>query len=378
MPRDCVYERSIKYFLAPIQALMDDPDVSEIMINGPRLVYFEKHGCIHESNIQFRDEAFLTSAVRNIAEYVDRTIGGPDHSMDARLPDGSRVHVIVPPSSRIGTCLTIRRFKKSAFNLSSLVELNALTKLAAEFLEVCVAIHKNLLVSGGTGTGKTSMLNALSATISERERIVVIEDSSELQLEQQHTIYLETRPAGPEGEGQVTIRDLFVDSLRMRPDRIVVGEVRRGEALDLIQSMLSGHSGAMATVHASSAHDAASRLETLCLMSDTGVPAEVARAQVASALQVVVQLSRFADGSRRVSAISECLGLDERGRYHCTDIFQLQEVGRTDDGKVVTRLEPTGVQPSFTHEPYFLGYDQHVRKSHRIFQPLKPKVSSTT
>ena len=310
-----IYQETTRHFLAPVLPLLDDPTVSEVLINGHETVFFERHGRLERSELTFPSHAALLAAARNIAEYVGRSIGGDNHSMDARLPDGSRVHIVVPPSSRNGICVSIRKFQRSTFDLEKLVERGSLSDESREFLSLCVCMHRNLVVAGGTGSGKTSLLNALSTEIPATERIVVIEDSSELQLNQTHTVYLEAQPARPDGGGQVTIRDLFVDSLRMRPDRIVVGEVRRGEALDLVQSMISGHSGAMTTVHATTARDAAIRLETLCMMSDVAIPVHVARVQVASAIQLVVQIARFSDGSRRVRAISECLGTDANNEY---------------------------------------------------------------
>ncbi len=277
---------------------------------------------------RFQSPATLLAAARNIAEFANRSVDDGNHSIDARLPDGSRVHVIIPPSSRQGVCISIRKFNKSTFDLQQLVEWGSLSEMGREFLSLCVKLHKNIVIAGGTGTGKTSMLNALSTEILPDERIVVIEDSSELQLNQPHTVYLEAQPAKPDGTGAVTIRDLFVDSLRMRPDRIVVGEVRRGEALDLIQSMISGHSGSMTTVHATTARDAAVRLETLSLMSDISLPVHVARVQVASAMHLVLQIARLSDGSRRVQAITECRGLDETNNYRFADIFRFVAQGR--------------------------------------------------
>jgi pilus assembly protein CpaF len=362
-----VYEKTIRYFLTPIAPLLDDPDVSEVLINGPRQIYYEKRGRLHLSDLQFQGEQFLMAAARNIGEFVDRYIGNGRHSMDARLPDGSRVHVIVPPSSRGGTCISIRRFKKSTFSLDSLVEFGSLTAEAAEFLRIAVILHKNTVISGGTGTGKTSMLNALSAAIPEHERIIVIEDSSELQLAQPHTVYLEAQPPQPDGTGAVSIRDLFVDSLRMRPDRIVVGEVRRGEALDLIQSMISGHAGSLTTVHANSARDAAVRLETLSLMSDVSLPVYVARAQVASAIHLVLQIRRLGDGSRRVHAVSECLGLDEANNYILHDLYRFDATGRDDEGRVIGQLNWTGRQPSFAAEVEQLGHGDEVKLTKLLF-----------
>jgi pilus assembly protein CpaF len=333
-----VYAVTTEHFLGPVLSLLQDESVSEIMINGKDNIYFEKAGRIERSELTFPSEATLWAAARNIAEYSNRDIGGDQHSMDARLPDGSRVHVIVPPSSRQGICITIRKFTKSSFDLAQLVIWGSITEEVAEFLELIILLHKNVVISGGTGTGKTSMLNALSGRVPVSERIVVIEDSSELQLQQPHTVYLEAQPPRPDGGGEVTIRDLFVDSLRMRPDRIIVGEVRRGEALDLIQSMLSGHAGSLTTVHANTPRDAAVRLETLCLMSDVGLPMPVARMQVASAIHVVIQIARMLDGSRQVVCISECNGLDERDRYIFQDIYV-----RTSQGELVR----TGLIPAF-------------------------------
>lgn len=322
-----VYSTTTRHFLGPVLPLLDDESVSEIMINGADNVYFEKAGKIERSAFTFPSEASLWAAARNIAEYSNRDIGGDQHSMDARLPDGSRVHVIIPPSSRQGVCITIRKFSKSSFDLAQLVEWGTITDEVEEFLKLIVLLHKNTMISGGTGTGKTSMLNALSGSIPKEERIVVIEDSSELQLHQPHTVYLEAQPPRPDGTGHVSIRDLFVDSLRMRPDRIIVGEVRRGEALDLIQSMLSGHSGSLATVHANTPRDAAIRLETLCLMSDVGLPLHVARMQVASAIHVVIQIARMLSGARQVVCISECLGLDDQNRYIFQDLYVRDSTG---------------------------------------------------
>lgn len=355
-----IYRQTVAYFLKPIQPLLNDGDVSEILVNGFDKIYFEKAGRLHPSELQFPDEDALRAAVTNIAEYVNRVVDVDNHSMDARLPDGSRVHVIIPPASRGGTHISIRKFKKSTFDLESLVSWGSMSEEAAEFLKIVVHIHKNTVISGGTGTGKTSMLNALSSAIPEHERIIVIEDSSELQLQQPHTVYLEAQPPRPDGGGAVSIRDLFVDSLRMRPDRIVVGEVRRGEALDMIQSMISGHSGALTTTHANTAYDAMIRLETMCLMSGIEMPVHIARRQVASAVHVVLQLQRYDDGSRRVSAISEILGLDDSGTYVVQDLYQFVASGRDGDGKIQGALHWTGKPATFAAEPYQLGLQDMI------------------
>ena len=362
-----IYAETVRHFLQPVLPLLDDPTVTEILINGHRTVYFERDGRLNRSELAFPSAGLLMAAARNIAEYTGRSIDDDNHSMDARLPDGSRVHVIVPPSSRIGCCISIRKFKQSTFNLASLVASGSMSEEGREFLGLCVLLHKNMVIAGGTGSGKTSLLNALSAEIPDHERIVVIEDSSELQLHQPHTVYLEAQPARPDGTGRVTIRDLFVDSLRMRPDRIVVGEIRRGEALDLVQSMISGHSGSLTTVHATTAHDAAIRLETLSMMSDVSLPVHVARMQVASAIQLVVQISRFLDGSRKIRAVSECLGLDEAGNYRFQDLYRFEARGIDAEGRLLGELQPIGVAPTFADEPAQMGYQDRAKLTRKLF-----------
>lgn len=364
-----IYQETTRHFLSPIRSLMDDDDVSEVLINGHQTIYYEKAGRLYRSDLQFPDEASLTAAVRNIAEYVNRIVDRDHHSMDARLPDGSRVHVIIPPASRGGPHVSIRKFKRSTFNLDSLVAWGSLSPAAAEFLKIVVQIHKNTIISGGTGTGKTSMLNALSTSIPEHERIIVIEDSSELQLHQPHTVYLEAQPAAPDGRGRVSIQDLFVDSLRMRPDRIVVGEVRRGEALDMIQSMLSGHAGAMTTTHANTPLDAMIRLETMCLMSGVEMPVHVARRQVASAVHLVVQLRRYDDGSRRVHSIEEILGLDDQNQYIANPLYEFQSSGRDDDGMLVGEMLPAGNVATFAREAYALGFGDAIDLCKDVLPP---------
>lgn len=362
-----IYSETVRHFLAPVLPLLDDPSVTEILINGHRTVFFERDGKLNRAEFEFPTPALLMAAARNIAEYTGRSIDDDNHSMDARLPDGSRVHVIVPPSARNGVCISIRKFKKSTFNLGSLVQSGSMSDEAREFLSLCVLLHKNMVIAGGTGSGKTSLLNALSAEIPENERIVVIEDSSELQLNQPHTVYLEAQPAKPDGTGRVTIRDLFVDSLRMRPDRIVVGEIRRGEALDLVQSMISGHAGSLTTVHATTANDAAIRLETLSLMSDVALPVHVARMQVASAIQVIVQISRFLDGSRKIRALTECLGLDDKGNYRFQDLYRFEAAGLNAEGRLLGELRPTGAVPTFAEEVAQMGFQDRVKLTRQLF-----------
>jgi pilus assembly protein CpaF len=343
--RTQIYGQTLRYFFQPVADLLySDPTVTEVLINGPSTIYCERAGRLELlPERRFENVSVLLAAVRNLAEFVNRRVDEVHLSMDARLPEPERfrVHVIIPPASRQGICVSIRKFNRRQTTLGWLIEQGSITEAAAEYLELMVQSHRNLMVSGGTSSGKTSLLNALSQAIDEHERIVVIEDSSELELKKPHTLYLEACPPTPDGKGGKTIRDLFVDSLRMRPDRIIVGEVRRGEAIDLIQSMLSGHDGALSTVHASSPLLALVRLETLCLMSDAKLPVYVARMQVGSAIQVVVQVQRFADGRRRVRAISEVLGLDKQEKYRIRDIFRFQQEGR--DGREIRgTLVPTG------------------------------------
>ena len=369
-----IFSESIRHFLTPVVPLLDDEDISEIMINGFNRVYYEKAGKLFfAENTSFTSERALLAAAANIAQYCNRRIGDEYHSMEARLPDGSRVHIVIPPSSRVGVCVSIRKFKKASFNLQTLVQWGSLTSEVAEFLKIAVLLHKNIIISGGTGSGKTSLLNALSAEIPEDERIIVIEDSSELQLHQPHTIYMEAQQPKPGGLGQVTIRDLFVDSLRMRPDRIVVGEVRRGEALDLIQSMISGHDGSLTTVHASTPRDAAIRLETLSLMSDVSLPIYVARAQVASAIHLVVQIARFSDGTRKITAISECRGLSKERNYRFKKIYSFVREEVNEAGKILGCLKRTGKIPSFSQAPFANGLEGIVHETLGIFQKETPR-----
>lgn len=368
-----IYQSSIRWFLQPLAGLLADVEVTEIMINGPSDVRVERSGRVITTAVRFASSGALLAAVRNIAEYNGRELDERHPTMDGRLPDGSRIHVILPPAARNGITVTIRRFQQSAFQLESLVQLGSLTPAAADFLSLCVQLHRNLVISGGTGSGKTSLLNALSAHIPQHERVIVIEDTSELQLATGgHAVYLEAQTGATEGRQPLTIRELFANSLRMRPDRIIVGEVRRGEALDLIQSMISGHAGALTTVHANTPRDALLRLETLCLMSDTELPVYVARQQVASAVQLVVQTTRFPDGTRRVSAISECCGLDradERGQYAWNDLFRFVGTGRDADGRVQGMLQPTGNCPTWAEELRAMGLVEQVGASRAVWGP---------
>jgi pilus assembly protein CpaF len=315
MDREHVYAATLNHFLSPVRELINDQTVTEVMINGPDQVFIERAGCLIRTDCSFGSQQFLMAAARNMAEYVGRPLDEQHPAMDGRLPDGSRIHVILPPVSRNGICITIRKFREAAFTLDELQENGSLEPSARQLLHQAVAEHKNIVVAGGTGTGKTSLLNALSREIDDRERLVVIEESSELKLVQPHAIYLEAKPESAEGRAAITLRELFVNALRMRPDRILIGEVRRGEALEMIQAMLSGHAGSLSTLHASSPQAAATRLETLCLLNDAQLPVYVARAQVAAAIDLFVQATRLPSGQRRVTAISHLVGLNAQQEY---------------------------------------------------------------
>lgn len=368
MGRQAVFEASAQFFLEPIGHLLDDESVSEIMVNRFDDVYIERNGKLEHTDSRFEDEDALQSAIHNIAQWVGREIDEEHPVLDARLPNGSRVNAVLPPSARTGIYLTIRKFTRKALTLDDLVRFGSSSEAANEFLELCVRLRKNILIAGGTGTGKTVLLSALSRAIPEEERIIVIEDTSELRLIQRHALYLEAQGAGRAGRGGRTVRELFANSLRMRPDRIIVGEVRGSEALDLIQSMISGHAGSMSTVHANTPLDALIRLETLSMMSDVQLPVYVARAQVASAIDLVVKIARFtADGSRKITQITEVLGLDENNQYRTRDLFNSKFQG-TQDGRLVADLTPTGQRPSFWCEPHEQGLGELIHRTEEMWR----------
>ena len=338
MLRQAIFEASVHYFLEPIGRLLEDESVAEIMVNRFDDVYIERNGKLEHTDARFSSDDSLLSAIHNVAQWVGREISEEHPVLDARLPNGFRVHAVIPPSARTGIYLTIRKFTREALTLDDLVGRDTLSPSAKEFLEICTRLRKNMLISGGTGTGKTVLLGAISRAIPEEERIVVIEDTSELRLIQRHTLYLEARHADRTGCGGLNVRQLFVNSLRMRPDRIIVGEVRGGEAIDLIQSMISGHAGSMSTIHANTPFDALIRLETLTLMSDVKIPVYVARAQVASAIDLVVQIARFSeDGFRKITKISEVVGLDNN-QYQMLDLFASNLHGKRPDGRLIVDL----------------------------------------
>lgn len=368
MSRETIYEASVDYFLAPIGEFLRDETVTEIMVNGFDNIYIERRGKIEKTNARFESDDALVSAIHNVAQWVGREIDPERPILDARLPNGSRVNAIVPPSARTGTYLTIRKFLRDVLSIDDWVRYGSISEEAAEFLDFCVKLRKNILISGGTGTGKTSFLNALSASIPEDERIVVIEDTSELRLSQQHCLYLEAQQGDRQGRGKISVRQLFINSLRMRPDRIVVGEVRSGEALDLVQSMISGHAGSISTVHANTARDALVRMETLSLMSDIEIPVYVARAQVASAIDLVVQITRFIeDGSRKVTRITETFGLDDKNQYQAHDLYVCKLKGKRPDGMLEADLVATGAKPTFASEPYDQGMGERIKLTNGVW-----------
>src|SRR6266850_3372077 len=335
--------------LGPLETYLADDTVSEIMVNGPTQVYVERDGRLEKAEKTFSSTKAVMGVIERIVAPLGRHIDESSPLVDGRLPDGSRVNAIIPPLALRGPCLTIRKFKRELLGVEHLIGFGTLTPQMARFLETCVKVRRNVVISGGTGSGKTTLLNVLSGYIPQNERIVTIEDAAELQLTQEHWIQLEARPANIEGKGQITIRDLVRNALRMRPDRIVVGECRGGEALDMLQAMNTGHDGSLTTLHANSPRDALARLETMVLMSGMELPVRAIRGQVASAVNLVVQQQRYADGTRRISAISEVRGL-EGDAIEMQDVFRFRQEGFDAEGRVVGRFAPTGVVPAFYEE----------------------------
>jgi pilus assembly protein CpaF len=346
-----VFEDSIATFLSPIVGFLADDSVSEVMINGPEEIFVERRGLIERTDAKFRDEQSLIAAVRNIAQFVGRTIDGDNPVLDARLPDGSRICAVLPPCSRKGTTLSIRKFSKGNPSFVDLINRGSITKEAARFLDVCIFLAKNTIISGGTGSGKTTLLNVLGSRIPSTQRVLIVEDSSELKINTDHVVFFETKHGDENGKGAVTIRDLIKAALRLRPDRIVVGEVRGAEALDLISAMNTGHGGSMGTAHANTPYDALVRLETLAMMGDSNVPPAAIRRQIAAAIHIVVQIKRLGDGSRKVTHISEVIPeVDEFGRYMIRDLFRFIQRGRTPEGKIVGEFIAVGNLPTFMNE----------------------------
>jgi pilus assembly protein CpaF len=332
--------------LGPIEPLLKDPTITDILVNGHNNVFVERYGILEPTSVRFKDERHLLRIIQKIVSAVGRRVDESSPMVDARLADGSRDNAVVPPLALDGSLLSIRKFAKTPISLARLVEIGSVPAQVAEVMKAVVAARLNVLISGGTGSGKTTMLNAMSAFIDNRERIVTIEDSAELQLQQEHVARLETRPANIEGRGEIAQRDLVKNSLRMRPDRIIVGEVRAGEAFDMLQAMNTGHDGSMTTVHANSPRDALSRVEQMIGMSGIDVPPRSARAQISSAIHVVVQVARLSDGRRRLISLSELSGM-EGDVITMQEIFRYRQTGVGSDGMVQGRFEATGIRPRF-------------------------------
>jgi pilus assembly protein CpaF len=348
----------------PIQPLLDDPDVSEVMVNGPKKVFIEKGGKLTKTGVTFDDDDHVERIIDRIILPLGRRVDADSPTVDARLPDGSRVNAIIRPVAIDGPSITIRKFKKDKLSIQQLVNYGSITQNMAEFLRACVLAHLNIVISGGTGSGKTTLLNVLSGYIQEEERIVTIEDAAELQLQQDHVVRLETKVPNTDGRGAVSIRDLVRNSLRMRPDRIVVGECRGGEALDMLQAMNTGHDGSLTTLHANTPRDALSRLETMVLMSGMDLPLKVVRQQISSAVDLIVQQTRLKDGARKVTAVTEVVGM-EGDTVVMTDIFKFEQTGVGPGGKILGELKPTGIRPIFGPKLEAAGF----KLSAEIFMP---------
>jgi pilus assembly protein CpaF len=333
----------------PLERLLDDDSITEIMVNGPSEIWIERQGRLYETTVRFQDESHLRRIINRIVAQVGRRIDEGSPMVDARLMDGSRVNAIIPPLSLSGPLLTVRKFHRKRLTLEDMIAIGTLSAEAVDFLRMCVEAELNILISGGTGTGKTTLLNALSSGIPETDRIITIEDAAELQLQQRHVVRLEARPKNIEGEGEVPIRTLVRNSLRMRPDRIVVGEIRGGEAVDMLQAMNTGHDGSMSTVHANSPRDALHRVETMVLMAGLELPSRAIRQQTSSALELIVHLDRLDDGSRRVTNITEVQGM-ESDIITLQDLFEFHVDSIAADRTIIGRLRPTGLRPGFTHK----------------------------
>ena len=350
--------------LGPLEPLLKDPTITDILVNGSNHVFVERYGQLEPTPVRFKDERHLLRIIQKIVSAVGRRIDESSPMVDARLADGSRVNAVVPPLAIDGSLLSIRKFARVPISMDRLSEIGSVPQQVAEVLKAVVGARRNVLISGGTGSGKTTMLNAMSAYIDTRERIVTIEDSAELQLQQDHIVRLETRPANIEGRGEITQRELVKNALRMRPDRIIVGEVRAGEAFDMLQAMNTGHDGSMTTVHANTPRDALSRVEQMIGMSGIDIPARAARAQIASAINVVIQVGRLADGRRKLLSLSEVTGM-EGEVVTMQEIFRYRQTGMSAEGQVIGKFEATGIRPRFIDQVSSHG----ITLSTELFRP---------
>jgi pilus assembly protein CpaF len=331
--------------LGPLQPLLEDDTITEVMVNGAKNIYIERKGKLHRVPVTFENNEHVLRIIDRIVAPLGRRIDESSPYVDARLQDGSRVNAVIPPISLVGPVLTIRKFSKNPITVEQLVQFGSISMEALQFLKACVEARLNIIISGGTGSGKTTLLNVMSGFIPDDERIVTIENAAELQLRQEHVVTLESRPPNIEGRGEITIRDLVINSLRMRPERIIVGECRGGETLDMLQAMNTGHDGSMTTAHANSPRDTLSRIETMCLMAGMDLPVRAIREQVASAIDVIVQQERMRDGTRKVTTVTEVSGM-EGDVITMTDIFSFEQTG-VEAGKIIGRLRPTGLRPKF-------------------------------
>jgi pilus assembly protein CpaF len=352
--------------LGPIEPLIKDAAISEVMVNAPDQIFYEKEGRLYLSSVRFRDQQHIMRIVERIVAPLGRRVDEASPMVDARLPDGSRVNVIIPPVAAKSPTLTIRKFQADKMTIEDLIAGGSMTRELAEFFRACVQVRLNIIVSGGTGTGKTTMLNALSSFIPDTERIVTIEDPTELRLQQGHVVSLEARPTSLEGKGEVTQRDLVRNALRMRPDRIIVGEVRGAEAFDMMQAMNTGHEGSLGTVHANSPRDGLARIENMVLMAGLDLPMRAIREQITSAIHIVIQLSRLADGTRKITQVSEIAGM-EGEVVTMQELFRFNQRGVDSDGRVVGEFRPTGIRPRFAEKFEIAG----IRLPPDMFMPEK-------
>lgn len=338
-----------------LQPLLDDPDITEVMVNGTHAIYVERKGKIEKTDFNFEHDDQVLEVIQNIIQPLGRIVDADHLTVDARLPDGSRVNAIVPPVAIDGPSITIRKFSKNRLSIQDLINYGSITPIMATFIEACVVTKLNIIVAGGTGSGKTTLLNVLSNFIPVHERIVTIEDAAEMQLQQEHVVRCESKPPNAEGKWGVTIRDLVRNALRMRPDRIVIGEVRGSEAMDMLQAMNTGHDGSLTTLHANSSRETISRLETMCMMADMGLPVKSVREQIASAIDLIIFQSRLSDGARKITAVTEVSGM-EGDMITLTDIFKFVQTGVDADGKVLGEIKPTGIRPLFSKRLEAAGF----------------------